>query len=160
MHYVVDGNNVMGQIPGWHRDKPGARRKLLENLARFARVKPARVTVVFDGAPDKGLPDGSAYHGVKVLYAEKGSDADSRIVRLVESTREPASLNVVTSDRNLAFLVRSLGTSVLRSGLFRKLIEETIQNDREERQPEVEDVNEWLEYFGATESDDRERRGR
>ena len=51
MSYLVDGNNVMAQRVGWHRDKAGARRGLLDELARFAAAKRARVTVVFDGAP-------------------------------------------------------------------------------------------------------------
>ena len=49
-------------------------------LAAFARATKARVTVVFDGAPDKVAPEGSVFHGVRVLYAERGSDADTRIV--------------------------------------------------------------------------------
>ena len=61
MAYIVDGNNVMGQTPGWHRDKSKSRRGLLEQLAAFARAKKARVTVVFDGAPDKVAPEGSAF---------------------------------------------------------------------------------------------------
>lgn len=59
MAYIVDGNNVMGQIPGWHRDKSKSRRTLLEKLAGFAKVKKARVTVVFDGRPDAAVPEGS-----------------------------------------------------------------------------------------------------
>src|SRR5437870_1688970 len=102
MAYIVDGNNVMGQTPGWHRDKPKARRDLLEKLAAFARSKQARVTVVFDGAPDRLVPEGSAFRGVRVLYADRGSDADRRIERLVEDSRNPRSLTVVTSDRHLA----------------------------------------------------------
>ena len=43
MSYLVDGNNVMAQRVGWHRDKAGARRRLLGELARFARE--AGVTV-------------------------------------------------------------------------------------------------------------------
>ena len=79
----------MGQTPGWHRDKSGARRKLVEQLAEFARAGKARVTVVFDGGPDRLMPEASAYRGVKILYAEKGSNADARIERIVESSPDP-----------------------------------------------------------------------
>ena len=51
MAYLVDGNNVIGQTPGWHRDKPGSRQRLLRELAAFVAATRARVTVVFDGAP-------------------------------------------------------------------------------------------------------------
>jgi len=157
--YIVDGNNVMGQTPGWHRDKPGARRRLIEQLAEFARLKKARITVVFDGEPDHNQPDGSAYRGVKILYADKGSNADARIERLVESARDVRGLTVVTSDRALAFIVRARGANVIRSGVFRHRIERAmaaapIVEDGE--QIEVDDVNAWMRYFGAMPEDDEE----
>jgi predicted RNA-binding protein with PIN domain len=157
MAYIVDGNNVMGQMPGWHRDKSKSRRALLEKLAAFARVKKARVTVVFDGGPEGAVPEGSAFHGVRVLYAERGSDADSRIERLVETSTDPRGLMIVTSDRHLAFLVRSRGAAVIRSGEFRKQIERLLEStpgaeDGEEL--DIGDVNAWLRYFGSLPQDD------
>jgi predicted RNA-binding protein with PIN domain len=156
MPYIVDGNNVMGQTPGWHRDKPGARRRLLQEIARFARIKKTRITVVFDGAPDRDLPDGSAFQGVKVLYADRGSDADTRIVCVVESSKDRRGITVVTSDRHLAFLVRSTGASVLRSGEFRRLMQEAAEASPEsELQPTDDDLRSWRRYFG-TEPDDEQ----
>jgi len=130
---------------------------LLEQLAAFARAKKALVTVVFDGGPDKVAPEGSAFHGVKVLYAERGSDADTRIERLVETATDPRGLTIVTSDRRLAFLVRSLGATVIRSGEFRARIErllESIPGAEDGEQFEVGDVNAWLRYFGSLPQDD------
>ena len=157
MAYIVDGNNVMGQTPGWHRDKSKSRRGLLEQLASFARATKARVTVVFDGAPDKVAPEGSVFHGVRVLYAERGSDADARIEQIVENEPDPRGLTVVTSDRHLAFLVKSRGASVLRSGEFRKKIERiTDLRPRIEdgEQFEAGDLNAWMRYFGSLPGDD------
>jgi predicted RNA-binding protein with PIN domain len=160
MAYIIDGNNVMGQTPGWHRDKSKSRRGLLKKLADFAGAKKARVTVVFDGAPDNAAPDGSAFHGVKILYAERGSDADTRIERLVETASDPRGLTVVTSDRHLAFVVRARGASVIRSGEFRKQIERIAElklkaEDGEEF--EAGDFSAWLRYFGSLPEDDEER---
>ena len=153
MAFIVDGNNVMGQTPGWHRDKSAARRNLVDRLAGFARKKRARVTVVFDGEPDLGMPDSSAVRGVKILYSDKGSDADTRIRKLVENSPDPRGLVVVTSDRQLASLVRWRGAKVVRSGEFRRQMEEAersgpAQQDGEKF--EIGDVNEWLRYFGTT----------
>src|ERR687890_889429 len=123
MSYLVDGNNVMAQRVGWHRDKAGARRRLLGELARFAREAGASVEVVFDGAPDEFFPDGSYFMGVRVFYAERGSDADARIKRMVEESRERRTLKVVTSDRALADYVRRCGAEVIRSGDFRRRLD-------------------------------------
>lgn len=157
MAYIVDGNNVMGQIPGWHRDKSKSRRQLLEKLAAFASVERARVTVVFDGGADNEVPEGSAFHGVKVLYAERGSDADSRIESLVKRSLDPRGLTIVTSDRHLAFLVRPSGAAVIRSGEFRSRMErrlESIPAPEDGEQFEVSDVTAWLRYFGSLPQDD------
>lgn len=159
MSYLVDGNNVMGQTPGWHRDKANARRKLVEQLAEFARLKKTRVTVVFDGAPDHLLPDAVAFRGVKVLYAERGSDADTRIEDMVVASPHARGLTVVTSDRHLAFAVRARGARVVRSGEFRKQMADTLAacpapHDGELN--EVGNVNEWLRYFGSLPEDDED----
>ncbi len=153
---MIDGNNVIGQRVGWHRDKPGSRRRLLRDLARLARAKRLRQTVVFDGAPDPQFPDGSSYCGVRILYSHPGSDADSRIIEMVEAERNRKNLVVVTSDRKLAAIVRSSGVRVMRSGEFRKMIDETAGEAPADETPMVrdDDLNEWLRYFGVDGDDD------
>lgn len=158
MSYLIDGNNVMAQRVGWHRDKAGARRRLLGELARFARGAGVTVEAVFDGAPDEFFPDGSYFMGVRVYYAERGSDADARIKRLVEASRERRTLKVVTSDRALADYVRRCGAEVVRSGDFRRRLE-ALSAD-EETQPAAHagvaesELGEWMYYFGADPEDD------
>jgi predicted RNA-binding protein with PIN domain len=123
VRYLVDGNNVMGQRVGWHRDKAGARRRLLAELSRFSRHEGVDVEVVFDGAPDAALPDGGTDGTVRVHYAARGSDADTRIRELVEQTLEPATLIVVTSDQRLADAVRRGGARVVRAGALRRRLD-------------------------------------
>jgi predicted RNA-binding protein with PIN domain len=155
--YVIDGNNVIGGRVGWHRDKPGSRRLLLHDLARLARGKKLRLNVVFDGAPDPQFPDGSSYRGVRIFYARLGSDADSRVVEMVEAERNKKSLVVVTSDRKLTSRVRASGARVMRSGEFRRMLDEIAENatDQEADMPKIKDdeMSEWLRYFGVEESD-------
>lgn len=160
MSYLVDGNNVMGQRVGWHRDRVRARRELLEELARFAARKKVRVAVVFDGAPDENFADGSSYRGVRVHYAARGSNADERIKTLVETSRERRTLIVVTSDRALAEYVRRCGAQHLRAGEFRRRMEETeaaraADADADADAPPVEESTErWMRYFGVAPEDD------
>ena len=163
MSYLIDGNNVMAQRVGWHRDKPGARRRLLEDLARFAQAKRVRLSVVFDGAPEKHFADGASFKGVRVFYAEQGSNADERIKQLVEAERERRTLLVVTSDRALSEYVRQCGARVIRSGEFRERMEEAAANaarrPQEDSETHVADVelNEWMRYFGVAPEDDQEQ---
>jgi len=156
MPYIVDGNNVMGQTPGWHRDKDRARFELLKQLAAFARLRRVRVTVAFDGAPDRTFPEGSAFKGIQILYARRGSNADERIVEFVESSRDARGITVVTSDRQLGLRVRQRGGNVLRSGEFRKQMESAVDSPKppaSEAEPAAEDLEGWLRYFGADPDD-------
>ncbi len=150
MPYVVDGNNVMAQSVGWHRDMAGARRRLIPDLVHFVAVHRVKLKVVFDGAPDEQFPDGSKYKGVQVLYARRGSDADSRIKELVATASYKRDLIVVSSDRELGSFVRSRGAHVIPSGRFRSLIEESCKLASSKERPGQAgriDVEEWLEYF-------------
>lgn len=115
---IVDGNNVIGSRPdGWWRDRPGAARRLIAALQELARRSGDRISVVLDGRPLADVPEG-VHDGVLVAYATRGGRdaADDRIVAEVEHDREPSSLVVVTSDRELAERVRALGAGVEGAG--------------------------------------------
>lgn len=149
----------MAQRVGWHRDKPKARRRLMDELAQFAQGRRVRVSVVFDGAPEQHFGDGASYKGVRVFYAERGSNADERIKQMVEHARERRTLIVVTSDRQLADYVRRCGAQVVRSGEFRKKMEEAI-TEPARQEPDEPSVNgkldEWMRYFGVAPEDDED----
>jgi predicted RNA-binding protein with PIN domain len=158
MPYLIDGNNVMAQHVGWHRDKRAARRRLLDELAQFAKDRHATIAVVFDGAPEAHFADGATYKGVRVFYAERGSNADERIKQFVEAARDRRTLLVVTSDRALGEYVRRCGARLLRSGEFRQRMEESSLKhaaEQEDNQAPIpgKDLDEWMRYFGAEEDD-------
>ena len=150
----------MAQRVGWHRNKPGARRLLMDELAEFVRAKSATVSVVFDGAPEQHFPDGSIYRGLKVYYAERGSNADERIKRMVDNSRERRTLVVVTSDRELATYVRRCGAQVLPSGEFRQRMVDIAAAELPPNEKDVtvqeEEVPNWMRYFGVDSQDDKE----
>ena len=149
----------MAQRVGWHRNKPKARRRLMDELAQFARARRVRVTVVFDGAPEQHFGDGASYQGVRVFYSERGSNADERIKRMVEAARERRTLIVVTSDRQLADYVRRCGAQVQRSGEFRKKMEEATADIPHQDEKELSargELTEWMRYFGVAPEDDDE----
>jgi predicted RNA-binding protein with PIN domain/nicotinic acid mononucleotide adenylyltransferase len=115
---LVDGNNVIGSRPdGWWRDRQGAARRLVAELAAYAARTGDQVMAVFDGRPVPGLAEGM-HDGVHVAYATRaGRNAgDDRIVEEIARDDHPASLTVVTSDRELAQRARELGAEVEGAG--------------------------------------------
>jgi predicted RNA-binding protein with PIN domain len=112
---VVDGMNVIGSRPdGWWRDRDGAVRKLLTRLQELASTSGDDATLVLDGRPLTDVPEGD-HGGVHVRYATRGgrNAADDRIVELVGADTDPASITVVTSDRELAQRLHDLGADVV-----------------------------------------------
>jgi predicted RNA-binding protein with PIN domain len=93
---------------------------------------------------------------VKVFYARHGSDADGRIIEIVERERNRHEFTVVTSDRSLAARVRACGVRVMRSGEFRRLLEEAPARTDDPPEPTVrdEEMSEWLRYFGVAPGDE------
>ena len=117
---VVDGMNVIGSRPdGWWRDRDAAARRLLARLQQAAARSHDAITLVLERRPPADVIEGE-HGGVEVRYARRrGRDAaDDRIVELVAADSDPASLHVVTSDRELADRVTALGAKTEGAGAF------------------------------------------
>ena len=114
MHLIVDAMNVIGSRPtGWWRDRDAAVRTLLQKLQRLASQDRTDVGLFIDGRPLQDLPEGD-HAGVHVYYASRRGPnaADDRIVRFLRDHDDPASLDVITSDRALAARAKALGAQV------------------------------------------------
>ncbi len=102
--YFVDGNNVMGSRPdGWWRDRRGAARRLVEQVAALAQADGGQWTVVFDSRAPKGDAALPPFEGVTVEYPERRgrNGADDHIILLLEQLPPRSDPLVYTSDRGL-----------------------------------------------------------
>lgn len=143
MAELVDGNNLLGR-------HGGSRDALVAELARLAREKRKRVTVVFDGPPEPGRPKVQPLGDVTVVYAAPRS-ADDEILRRVREARDPRGVTVVTDDRALAGAVQAAGARVAGLEPFRKDAVKRIDRG-EAREAEAKPapsggVKEWERWF-------------
>jgi predicted RNA-binding protein with PIN domain len=126
--WLVDGMNVIGSRPDrWWNDPDRAVRRMIGELDRYAEETGDVVTVVFDRQP---RDVSSGVHGaITVAFASRRgrNAADHEITEMVADDESPATLTVVTSDRDLADRVRQRGARVASSGSFRRRTDETLE---------------------------------
>ncbi|MCZ4584216.1 NYN domain-containing protein [Rhodococcus opacus] len=112
---VVDAANVVGSRPdGWWRDRAGAARRLLAELATFEQRldQPAEVVVVLEGAAKAAVTGATSaeFEGLRVVSAD--SSGDDAIVDVVAAAAEADGdrpIIVVTADQGLRNRVEALG---------------------------------------------------
>lgn len=104
VHWIIDGNNVMGAgADGWWNDPVAAAARLTQAVAEWTRTHDDPVTLVFDGAPERRLTELAGGNLAVAFASRRGRDAaDDRIVELVEDLYgDVPELTVITSDRGL-----------------------------------------------------------
>jgi predicted RNA-binding protein with PIN domain len=124
VRWIVDGMNVIGsRADGWWRDREGAMNRFAEDLRSHAAASGDEITVVFDGRRFPSAPPSGG--GLEVVFAPGGrNSADDEISRRVNEDADPATLRVVTSDRDLQDRVSSAGAAVVSARALNRWLEE------------------------------------
>ena len=118
MHLIIDGYNLIRQSKVLSRldrqDIARGREALIRQLAAYRRLKPHRITVVFDGirAPDLSPPR-DRVQGITIVFSRGGEPADTVITRMARQERDQAM--VVSSDLSVARTAEACGAAVIDS---------------------------------------------
>jgi len=152
MPILLDGNNLLHQLPRGARSRHEVRKLVLESV-RHERMA---VTVVFDGPPPTGSPPEEALGAVTVVYGGAVS-ADDVIIGRLPTDRTARQWVVVTDDRGLADRARQRGAAVRRLAEWHLKRRSAPKRVRAESKLSSHEVAEWETYFGGT--DDNEGRG-
>ena len=122
MPLLVDGHNLIGQMPDLSLSDPNDEEKLIARLRILTEREHKRITVVFDPNPHDDAPrlgHGKSQHGLlSVMYAHPGHKADDLIRQIVGETKDRQGLTVVTSDAAVADFTRRCGVRVQSSADF------------------------------------------
>ncbi len=155
MPYLIDGHNVIGQLPDLDLNDPQDEAKLVERLKRYMGRKRKRCTVVFD----RGLPGGRSRDlstpSVRVIFAHGGTTADAIIMERIRTARDTGSLVIVSADREIVAAASRRRIGVLSPRAFAEAMRASVMPDDTDPDPHLtpDEVDEWLALFGG-EADD------
>ncbi|NJN65835.1 MAG: hypothetical protein HC884_03525 [Chloroflexaceae bacterium] len=155
MPLLVDGHNLIGQMPGLSLALPDDEAQLVMLLRRYvAQKRGRRVVVVFDRGV-YGHPYDLNGYGVECSFAKSPRDADDELIRRIRSIKRQSAWQVVTSDRAVAGEARAHKVRVIPSHEFaRQLIKPRNPVVRREAKYgehplKSHEIEEWLRLFGA-----------
>jgi len=148
-HYIIDGNNLIGEIKSLHKiqstDRQGSREKLIFLLDRFFFNKHAIITVHLDGFQKLPIKP----YKVKIIYSDKLT-ADEKIKKQIEMISSRKNIVVITSDSNLAEFARVCSCKIIPSDEFASSLKNmNSQDDEAARVKAIDNVDEFKKLFGA-----------
>lgn len=117
MHYLIDGHNLIGQLPDIDLTDPNDEALLVQKLSGWASRTRHNVVVVFDN----GLPGGTSRLSngrVKVIFAPPDTSADSVMRRRIYGLNPPQDWVVVSDDHQIQVAARARRMTVRRSTDF------------------------------------------
>jgi len=150
MQWLIDGHNLIGQMPNLRLDDPHDEEKLLGYLRRFRARTGHRIIVVFDAG--QGYQSGSKQRqgGITIQFVSSGQIADQSLVRRIRKVRNPQEMIVVTSDQAVAQVAQQVGVRVMPAGEFAQQLLQanpTGEDGRANVKLTAEEVDEWLDIF-------------
>ncbi len=157
MPYLIDGNNLIGDIPDLDLGDRGSRFQLIARLVRFQKIHNTRVIVVFDGPPDELLDNpGPSSPPVSVFFPEAGHRADSVIEDIIQQQTDLRRFYVVSSDREIRDFARLQGAKSLDCAAFNKRMKKAQKEYRERAALDKQneelsplEVRHWGEVFSS-----------
>lgn len=152
MPYLIDGHNLIGQLPDISLDDPNDEAKLVQKLAGFVARKNTRCTVVFDN----GNPGGRSrmsIHSVEVVFASERTTADNVMLERIQRESNPKMLTVVSSDNAVLSAARRRSMQTVTSTEFVQQLQPPPPRPRPgpDTAPDLKlsprEVDEWLTLF-------------
>lgn len=153
MPYMIDGHNLIGQLPDISLDDPNDEALLVQKLAGFAARTGKNCVVVFD----YGLPGGTSRmstRAVQVVFASQRSTADRVMMERIGKIPDPAGWVIVSSDRDVRETARKRRMGTLTSGEFADLLanpppKPVDAGEAADVQLSDDEVDEWLDLFSG-----------
>jgi uncharacterized protein len=153
MTYLIDGHNVIGQLPDISLDDPNDEALLVQKLIGFCARTGKNCVVVFD----YGLPGGTSRmstRAVQVVFASGRSSADRVMMERINKIPDVNGWIVVSSDNDVLSTARKRRMGTLHSDEFARLLETPPKpvidmGEAADVNLSQQEVDEWLDLFGG-----------
>ena len=154
MNYIIDGHNMIANIPGLSLSMVDDEQRLIELLNRYGQQSQHKMEVYFDGAP-VGQAGMRNFGRVRAHFVPMSQTADNAIrKRLVRLGRTARNWVVVTSDRSVQLAGREAHAQVMAAEEFASHMQasllrvsaENLENTPDQPMSESE-LKQWLKIF-------------
>jgi predicted RNA-binding protein with PIN domain len=149
MPFLIDGHNLIGQMPGQRLADPDDEQQLIEQLRAYLNRVNKKGTVIFDN----GLPGGARQWSNAVLevrFAPHPKTADDVIKERLARERNPRGLVVVSGDHELMAAAQRAGAAVRRPADFlRQMAAAQPAPSAKETGLSADEVAAWEQTFRA-----------
>jgi len=131
--FLLDGYNLLFSFTSSNHPLATQRSEIIRLFQKECSLSKIEGALVFDGRVQRGEESGRNYHApLEVIYTPKGSTADTYILELIEFSKSPNQLIVVSNDRTLLTKARSLGAQTMTNAEFlRKLLRPHKKTEKE-----------------------------
>ncbi len=144
IHIIIDGYNLIRQSNSLSildlQDIQLGRDTLVDMLAAYKKIKPHRITVVFDGTTAPLLSQQrDRRKGISIIFSHKGESADTVIKNLARKERQRAL--VVSSDQDIVQSATANGAATVSANDFENKL--TMSMDMDDLQFDRDDYIGW-----------------
>jgi uncharacterized protein len=148
MPYLIDGHNLIGQMPGLSLADPDDEQKLVVLLRAFLMRTRKKGTVIFDN----GQPGGASHWSNSVLtvvFSRPSGSADDLIRRRLSSAKNPRELIVVSSDQAVTQAAQAARARVQGAAEFARQMTKQPLTPQEKQDGVLtkDEVVEWEKLF-------------
>ncbi|MFN8456942.1 MAG: NYN domain-containing protein [Anaerolineae bacterium] len=154
MQWLIDGHNLIGQMPGLRLDDPDDEAKLIDYLRRYCARTGHRLTVIFDAGAGYHLAETKKQGGLTIQFAAQGQTADHLIQQRLARVNNPQAVMVVSSDQAVQQAARHARVRAIASAEFARQLLQTLTgsasadpDERAEVKLSADEVDEWLKFF-------------
>jgi len=158
---IIDGHNLIGQMPDIQLDEAHDEDRLLTRLRQYRARTGRTLLVFFDGGSTYKPGQSRTKGGITVRYAPHGVTADQLIINRLQKLTNPQQTLVVSSDRVIQRAAKFARARIMPSAEFAAQLSARRPAKRSRPDADAEadvrlsdaEVNEWLDLFNRHKGD-------